>query len=214
MRLETLAWRRADERVRAGGSTSSRARGTEEELLRVPVYSFSPGETVETAAMIREIVEDIQRGTAPAEIALRFHRSVAEIIVSVANRIRDGRKTWAAGNASTECEEPAAEKDSPAAGNGRKRGRLDTLVLSGGVFQNRLLLEMGFRLLEREGFRVFANREVPANDGGIALGQIAVAGARAAGERLRDRRAMDSRELGEGERKHRRGGVYVSGHSG
>ena len=47
-----------------------------------------------------------------------------------------------------------------------------TVVLSGGVFQNRVLLESGKERLEGRGFKVFVNERVPANDGGIALGQV------------------------------------------
>ncbi len=45
------------------------------------------------------------------------------------------------------------------------------IILSGGVFQNHFLLEAAFRELEKKGFKVFINRQVPANDGGISLGQ-------------------------------------------
>ena len=47
-----------------------------------------------------------------------------------------------------------------------------TVALSGGVFQNRTLLCCGMKKLRRGGFKVFANEKVPANDGGIALGQV------------------------------------------
>lgn len=52
------------------------------------------------------------------------------------------------------------------------------VVLSGGCFQNRLLLERTARRLEEEGFRVLLHQRVPANDGGLSLGQVAVAAAR------------------------------------
>jgi hydrogenase maturation protein HypF len=50
-----------------------------------------------------------------------------------------------------------------------------TVCLSGGVFQNRLLLETLCRLLRKDGFTVFYNQLVPANDGGVALGQAWIA---------------------------------------
>lgn len=52
------------------------------------------------------------------------------------------------------------------------------VVLSGGVFQNRLLSGMVYTALTRAGFIVFVHRLIPPNDGGIALGQLAVAARR------------------------------------
>jgi hydrogenase maturation protein HypF len=51
-----------------------------------------------------------------------------------------------------------------------------SVVLSGGVFQNAYLTERTSALLEERGFRVFTHHQVPANDGGIALGQAVLAG--------------------------------------
>jgi hydrogenase maturation protein HypF len=53
-----------------------------------------------------------------------------------------------------------------------------TVVLSGGCFQNRVLLERSASALREAGFAVLLHRQVPPNDGGIALGQLAVAAAR------------------------------------
>lgn len=55
---------------------------------------------------------------------------------------------------------------------------LDRVILSGGVFQNRLLSEMIYTALTNKGLTVFTHRLVPPNDGGIALGQAAIAGRR------------------------------------
>lgn len=57
----------------------------------------------------------------------------------------------------------------------REEEGINRVVLSGGVFQNRYLLEKLTELLSADGFGVFSNRLVPANDGGIALGQLYVA---------------------------------------
>jgi hydrogenase maturation protein HypF len=55
---------------------------------------------------------------------------------------------------------------------------LQTAVLSGGVFQNRLLLERTSALLTAMGMRVLVPERLPPNDGGVAFGQAAVAAAR------------------------------------
>lgn len=55
---------------------------------------------------------------------------------------------------------------------------IDKVVLSGGVFQNKYLLEETISILEKNHFNVYAHSAVPTNDGGIALGQLAVASKR------------------------------------
>lgn len=57
----------------------------------------------------------------------------------------------------------------------KEQRRLNRVVLSGGVFQNFLLLERVRRQLESQRFEVFTHSRVPPNDGGISLGQAAVA---------------------------------------
>lgn len=59
----------------------------------------------------------------------------------------------------------------------RKTRGLKRVVLSGGVFQNSLLLTGLIRGLEREGFSVFTPIQIPANDGCISLGQAVIAAA-------------------------------------
>jgi len=71
-----------------------------------------------------------------------------------------------------------AEATASACASAAARNGIETVVLSGGVFQNRLLLERtAARVLDR-GLRVLAPERLPPNDGGIAYGQAAVAAAR------------------------------------
>ncbi len=63
----------------------------------------------------------------------------------------------------------------------RQATGLNTVALSGGVFQNRRLMELLAPELEQAGFEVLRHRQVPPNDGGISLGQAAIGRAMMAG---------------------------------
>lgn len=60
----------------------------------------------------------------------------------------------------------------------RETSKIDKAVLSGGVFMNALLTAEATALLEQKGFEVFRHEKVPPNDGGLSLGQLAVAASR------------------------------------
>ncbi|MEI6084276.1 MAG: carbamoyltransferase HypF [Verrucomicrobiota bacterium] len=60
----------------------------------------------------------------------------------------------------------------------RGQRNLNTVAPSGGVFQNELLLRRLVESLQRNCFKVYTNNRVPPNDGGLALGQVAIAAAR------------------------------------
>jgi len=57
----------------------------------------------------------------------------------------------------------------------RQSCKLNTVALSGGVFCNGYLASRLIKLLKKADFRVLFNRNVPSNDGGISLGQAAIA---------------------------------------
>lgn len=59
----------------------------------------------------------------------------------------------------------------------RQEEKLNTVALSGGVFQNRLLLQLTVAQLQATGFQVLTHRLTPPNDGGLALGQVMIANA-------------------------------------
>lgn len=105
---------------------------------------------VDAAPVVRGVVDDLSRSCPPAEVASRFHRSVAALVVDLCGRQRaiDG---------------------------------LGVVALTGGVFQNRLLVELVVPRLESQGFVVLRHAQVPANDGGISLGQVAIGRAHLAG---------------------------------
>ena len=108
--------------------------------------------TIEPLPMWRAILGDLLLGAPPSLIAARFHKGLAKIIVAMARKL-------------------AGRDDQGGA-------RFDTVALSGGCFQNRVLFEEVVRGLEQEHFRVLSHAQVPANDGGLALGQAAIGAAR------------------------------------
>jgi hydrogenase maturation protein HypF len=59
-----------------------------------------------------------------------------------------------------------------------RRAELPRVVLTGGCFQNAVLGARVRALLEADGFQVFSHRRVPANDGGISVGQLAAVSGR------------------------------------
>lgn len=62
----------------------------------------------------------------------------------------------------------------------RNKSGINKIALSGGVFQNRYLLEKTEEALKIANFEVYSHTVVPSNDGGIALGQLAIAAKRRA----------------------------------
>ena len=90
--------------------------------------------------MIELITDDLSRGIEKSRIAHRFHRSLAELIGQVAERVN-----------------------------------VRQVVLTGGCFQNVLLADLARARLESAGFIALTHREVPPNDGGLALGQAVIA---------------------------------------
>ncbi|MFI5888019.1 carbamoyltransferase HypF [Streptomyces sp. NPDC051554] len=63
----------------------------------------------------------------------------------------------------------------------RRQSGIQQVALSGGVFQNTLLLDMVANGLQSRSFSVFTNEQVPPNDGGLSLGQAAIASSRLRG---------------------------------
>ena len=59
----------------------------------------------------------------------------------------------------------------------REKTGINIVVLSGGCFQNKILLEDSITQLKSAGFVVYHHKQIPTNDGGIALGQAVIAGA-------------------------------------
>ena len=95
--------------------------------------------------LLHRVIADRLNGRSVREIAYAFHAAMAEELVRQAGH-------WC-----------------------RER-KLSTVVLSGGVFQNDLLFELILReMAQHNHLRVVTNQQVPVNDGGLCLGQAALA---------------------------------------
>ena len=107
---------------------------------------------IEPLPMWQALLGDLVRATPVSVIAARFHKGLAIAIVRMI---------------ATVAQRQAAEAVP-----------FSAVALSGGVFQNRVLFEQVLKRLEGTGLRVLTHQRVPANDGGISLGQAVVAAAR------------------------------------
>jgi hydrogenase maturation protein HypF len=104
---------------------------------------------LEPLAMWSALLGDLIVATPVGVIAARFHRGLARAVAQMVGKLARG-------------------DDGP---------RFDTVALSGGCLQNRILFEQCARRLRDDGFTVLAHARVPTNDGGLALGQAAIAAA-------------------------------------
>ncbi len=108
-----------------------------------------------------------------AGLVLDARSTVLELAADVARGVP-------AGVVSARFHDTVAEATAAACARAASARGLDTVVLSGGVFLNRRLLERTVAALRRPGLRVLVPERLPPGDGGIAYGQAAVAAARMA----------------------------------
>ena len=109
---------------------------------------------------------DLRQGVEPLQLDLRR---------TLKGMVEDLRSEESAAIISAKFHNTLAEALVAMAKAARQSTRLEIVALSGGVFCNRFLTDRLIRRLKQEGFTVLWNRSVPSNDGGIALGQAAIA---------------------------------------
>jgi hydrogenase maturation protein HypF len=107
-------------------------------------------EILEPQPMWRALLEDLRSGTPVPVISARFHLGLAISVAEMAVRL-------------------ARQSDVEP---------MDTVVLTGGCFQNKTLFESCVRHIEENGLTCLTQSKAPMNDGGLALGQAAIAAAR------------------------------------
>ena len=118
----------------------------------IPMLPRSKMAYIEPLAMWQALLGDLVLHTPVGVMAARFHRGLTKVIVRMVEKL-----------ASRISKEDEA---------------LPQVALTGGVFQNRILFERVLRELEARGFSVLTHRQVPCNDGGLALGQAVIGAAR------------------------------------
>jgi hydrogenase maturation protein HypF len=107
---------------------------------------------IEPLAMWSALLGDLILKTPVPTMAARFHKGLARVIATMVDKVAN-----------------AHDADHP----------LRHVALSGGVFQNKVLLEHVSAQLRAAGYTVLTHRRVSCNDGGLSLGQAAVVAARA-----------------------------------
>ena len=139
------------------------------------------------AAMELEAACDpAERGAYP----LPLDGTVLDARITVAAAARDVAAGVPAGVVATRFHHALADATAAGCAAVAAAHGLDTVVLSGGAFQNRRLLERTTARLEAGGLRVLVPERLPPNDGGIAYGQVAVAAAREHRTSAPDRRVV------------------------
>ena len=106
---------------------------------------------LDSTRMWEALLEDLLRQSPVNRIASRFHYGLAKAIRDMIARL---------------------------SGPGAAAFSVDTVALSGGCFQNKMLFEEVKRLLESDGLTCLSHAKVPTNDGGLALGQAGIGAAR------------------------------------
>jgi hydrogenase maturation protein HypF len=107
-------------------------------------------EILEPRPMWHALLEDLRSGTPASVISARFHFGLASSVAAMAVRL-------------------ARQLDAE---------KIDTVVLTGGCFQNKTLFEACVSHIEDNGLTCLTQSRAPMNDGGLALGQAAIAAAR------------------------------------
>ena len=135
----------------------------EDEMLAypfaIPRLKISNLPYVEPYAMWQALLGDLILNTPAPVISARFHKGLAKIIVEMIEKL----SRYESG-------------ETP----------VKTVALSGGVWQNKVLFEEVLRRLKEKDFTVLTHRRFPTNDGGLSLGQAAIAAAKSQ-NRLRQR---------------------------
>jgi hydrogenase maturation protein HypF len=113
------------------------------------IYARNNAGVMDFTRLIQQLIDDLAQGKSQAELAFCFHLWLVNATASMVSQCLDNRKNFLQ--------------------------KKTNILLGGGCFQNKMLLEMLTERLEKMGLTVFTAEQVPVNDGGIALGQLYIA---------------------------------------
>jgi hydrogenase maturation protein HypF len=142
--LAGIAWERQDYEGQAAMLFEAAIDRAEDGAYPFAIRGEAGLQMVDPAAVWPALLADVAREVPVGAIAARFHRGLAEAVVTLASQL---------------C----------------RAHDIRAVALSGGCFQNATLFRLVHAGLEAQGLEVLSHSEVPANDGGLALGQAAVA---------------------------------------
>ena len=134
----------------------------------------------QAAMMLESAAGNEARGNLPVSVSARVEILVIEYGPMITELMRQIRAGAPLKNLAQAFHAWAIQSLTAAAVQIACARNLDRVVLSGGCFQNRLLLAGCIRQLEAAGLHVYSHQVVPAGDGGISLGQAYVAACQAA----------------------------------
>jgi len=134
----------------------------------------------QAAIELEQLADPTEEGSYPAscvESGDRFEIRAADVVAAV---LDDGAREVPRAVIAGRFHNAVADLIRDGCRRGRERAGISTVALSGGVFQNVLLLGKVVDRLEAEGFQVLRHRQMPPNDGGLSLGQAVIAARRRA----------------------------------
>jgi len=129
----------------------------------------------QAAITLEQIADEMDSDSYDISIVRENDRWIYDWRLVVKRAILDAANGVPAGSISMRFHRGLANLLGTAAETHRSETGCEVVALSGGCFQNELLLRLGVEELQSRGFRVLINRLVPCNDGGISYGQAAVA---------------------------------------
>ncbi|MFI5399932.1 MAG: carbamoyltransferase HypF [SAR324 cluster bacterium] len=128
----------------------------------------------QAAQALEQLADGSATATCPVELAQVHGQWIpdsASLLASVARRILEGTAPQAV---AAGFHAALALAGAEVCRQVRAQRGIRQVVLGGGVFQNRVLLQRCSEALTRSGLDVYVSRQVPTNDGGLALGQVVV----------------------------------------